>query len=268
MGEGGVGARARLALWLTRGDGARAAWSLCPRARARHTSRGAGSSARTGRDRPQHGRHRRTGRSGAGRGLALRSELGLAPDDVVLGMVSALRPEKSHDVAIEAVRVLRERFPAVRLPRRGRRSRASRRSNGLRRRSAMRSSSREHGQTSWTSSTRSTSVSTLLVRTRFRRPCARGDGSVGAGGRDCGRRDPGDRRGWGDRRPRGRTAERTAGGRCGCRTDPGSGAPERARRCRTCALREALYSAAVGRADARGLRRGARGADRPRRRGG
>ena len=54
-------------------------------------------------------------RVAAGAGPALRSEFGLAPDDVVLGMVSALRPEKSHDVAIEAVRVLRERFPAVRL---------------------------------------------------------------------------------------------------------------------------------------------------------
>jgi glycosyltransferase involved in cell wall biosynthesis len=54
-------------------------------------------------------------RVAAGAGPALRSELGLAPDDVILGMVSALRPEKSHDVAIEAVRLLRERFPAVRL---------------------------------------------------------------------------------------------------------------------------------------------------------
>lgn len=50
-----------------------------------------------------------------GAGAAVRHELGLAPDDFLLGMVSALRPEKAHDVAIAAVRRLRDTFPGVRL---------------------------------------------------------------------------------------------------------------------------------------------------------
>ena len=51
----------------------------------------------------------------AGEGAAVRRELGLAPDDLVVAMVSALRPEKGHDVALAAVRSLRERFPNLRL---------------------------------------------------------------------------------------------------------------------------------------------------------
>lgn len=50
-----------------------------------------------------------------GTGAAVRQELGLTPDDLVLGMVSALRPEKGHDVAIAAVAQLLARFPRLRL---------------------------------------------------------------------------------------------------------------------------------------------------------
>jgi glycosyltransferase involved in cell wall biosynthesis len=50
-----------------------------------------------------------------GSGAALRRELGLTPDDFVVGMVSALRPEKGHDIAMDAVRELQDRFPKLRL---------------------------------------------------------------------------------------------------------------------------------------------------------
>jgi glycosyltransferase involved in cell wall biosynthesis len=55
------------------------------------------------------------GRPAPGSGVAVREELGLAPDDLVVGIVSSLRPEKAHDVAIAAVGLLRPRFPALRL---------------------------------------------------------------------------------------------------------------------------------------------------------
>jgi glycosyltransferase involved in cell wall biosynthesis len=50
-----------------------------------------------------------------GAGAAVRAELGIAPDDLVVAMVSALRPEKGHDVAIDAITRLRGRFPTLRL---------------------------------------------------------------------------------------------------------------------------------------------------------
>lgn len=50
-----------------------------------------------------------------GAGEAVRRELGIARDALVLGMISALRPEKGHDLAIEAVESLRRRFPQLRL---------------------------------------------------------------------------------------------------------------------------------------------------------
>jgi glycosyltransferase involved in cell wall biosynthesis len=50
---------------------------------------------------------------GSGRGV--RADLGLAPDDLVVAMLSSLRPEKGHDVAIAATRLLLHRFPALRL---------------------------------------------------------------------------------------------------------------------------------------------------------
>jgi glycosyltransferase involved in cell wall biosynthesis len=51
----------------------------------------------------------------SGAGASVRRELGVAPDDLLVGMVSALRPIKGHDIAIEAIAMLRERFPRLRL---------------------------------------------------------------------------------------------------------------------------------------------------------
>jgi glycosyltransferase involved in cell wall biosynthesis len=50
-----------------------------------------------------------------GAGIEVRRELGIGPDDFVVAMISALRPEKAHDVAIDAVRMLGGRFPHLRL---------------------------------------------------------------------------------------------------------------------------------------------------------
>lgn len=55
----------------------------------------------------------------------LRGHLGLAESDLVVAMVSALRPEKGHEVAFAAIAALRDRFPHLRMvvagdgPRRG-----------------------------------------------------------------------------------------------------------------------------------------------------
>jgi glycosyltransferase involved in cell wall biosynthesis len=50
-----------------------------------------------------------------GSGARVRRELGVGADDLLVGMVSALRPEKGHDIAIEAISMLRKRFPRLRL---------------------------------------------------------------------------------------------------------------------------------------------------------
>jgi len=50
-----------------------------------------------------------------GSGAAVRHELGIQSDDLLVGMVSALRPEKGHDLAIEAIARLRTSFPRLRL---------------------------------------------------------------------------------------------------------------------------------------------------------
>jgi glycosyltransferase involved in cell wall biosynthesis len=50
-----------------------------------------------------------------GAGAEVRRELGLEADALVVGMVSGLRPEKAHDVAIEAIGLIRERHPKLRL---------------------------------------------------------------------------------------------------------------------------------------------------------
>lgn len=50
-----------------------------------------------------------------GAGREVRRELGLTPAEVVVAMISSIRPEKAHDVAIEAVRRLRPRYPMLRL---------------------------------------------------------------------------------------------------------------------------------------------------------
>jgi glycosyltransferase involved in cell wall biosynthesis len=50
-----------------------------------------------------------------GSGREVRSRLGWHEDDLVVGMISALRPEKAHDLAIEAIALLEDQFPALRL---------------------------------------------------------------------------------------------------------------------------------------------------------
>jgi glycosyltransferase involved in cell wall biosynthesis len=55
------------------------------------------------------------GRSQPGAGARVRAELGIAPYELVVAMVSVLRRGKGHDVAAEAVAALSERFPSVRL---------------------------------------------------------------------------------------------------------------------------------------------------------
>jgi glycosyltransferase involved in cell wall biosynthesis len=50
-----------------------------------------------------------------GSGAAVRRELGLADEDLVLTTVSSLRPEKNFETAIDAVGLLRRRFPTTRL---------------------------------------------------------------------------------------------------------------------------------------------------------
>ena len=50
-----------------------------------------------------------------GSGVAVRRELGLAPDDLVVTSLSRLRPEKNVEASLEVVRLLRPRFPRLRL---------------------------------------------------------------------------------------------------------------------------------------------------------
>jgi glycosyltransferase involved in cell wall biosynthesis len=50
-----------------------------------------------------------------GSGAAVRRELGIGADALLVGMVSALRPEKGHDIAIEAIAMLCDRFPRLHL---------------------------------------------------------------------------------------------------------------------------------------------------------
>jgi glycosyltransferase involved in cell wall biosynthesis len=71
-----------------------------------------------GRDRPGHVAVVRNGVRGErrpGSGAAVREELGLGRDDLVVSLVATLRPEKAHDVAIDAVTRLRARSLPVRL---------------------------------------------------------------------------------------------------------------------------------------------------------
>jgi glycosyltransferase involved in cell wall biosynthesis len=55
------------------------------------------------------------GRAEPGAGARVRSQLGLGPHDLVAAMVSSLRPEKGHDVALDTVRASLDRFPSLRL---------------------------------------------------------------------------------------------------------------------------------------------------------
>lgn len=51
----------------------------------------------------------------AGAAAQVRAELGIAPDALVVSIVSVLRPGKGHAVAVEVVRRLLPRFPSLRL---------------------------------------------------------------------------------------------------------------------------------------------------------
>jgi glycosyltransferase involved in cell wall biosynthesis len=51
----------------------------------------------------------------AGAGAAVRAELGIAPDELVVSTVTVLRQGKGHDLAISAVAALLARFPKLRL---------------------------------------------------------------------------------------------------------------------------------------------------------
>ena len=54
-------------------------------------------------------------RSSPGTGREIRRQLGIASDELVVAMVGVLRGGKGHGVAAGAVRLLRERFPKLRL---------------------------------------------------------------------------------------------------------------------------------------------------------
>ena len=71
-----------------------------------------------GRDVPEHVTVVRNGivdRSRPGTGASVRQELGLAPDDLLLTGIAELRPEKNFETAIDAMVLLRERFPEAKL---------------------------------------------------------------------------------------------------------------------------------------------------------
>lgn len=72
----------------------------------------------TGWDRPEHVLTIHNGVTGVpqpGAGRAVREELGIEPAAPVALMLSAMRPEKAHDVAIEAVARLARRLPGLQL---------------------------------------------------------------------------------------------------------------------------------------------------------
>jgi glycosyltransferase involved in cell wall biosynthesis len=72
----------------------------------------------TGADRPGHVLTIHNGiatDAARGAGARVRAELGIASDDLVVGLVAVLRPGKGHDLAVAAVDALRDRFPRLRL---------------------------------------------------------------------------------------------------------------------------------------------------------
>jgi glycosyltransferase involved in cell wall biosynthesis len=71
-----------------------------------------------GRDRPDHVAVVRNGivdRARPGSGASVRGQLGLGPEHFVITAISALRPEKNLEAAIDAVGLLEDRFPNARL---------------------------------------------------------------------------------------------------------------------------------------------------------
>lgn len=72
----------------------------------------------TGWDRPEHVVTVHNGivdAASPGAGAVVRREIGIAPDELVLGMVSVLRGWKGHEAAAAAVQRLTARFPRLRL---------------------------------------------------------------------------------------------------------------------------------------------------------
>ncbi len=70
------------------------------------------------RDVPEHVTVVRNGivdRARPGSGSLVRQELGLGQDEIVVTTLSQLRPEKNFEAAIDSVKLLRDRFPEVRL---------------------------------------------------------------------------------------------------------------------------------------------------------
>jgi glycosyltransferase involved in cell wall biosynthesis len=71
-----------------------------------------------GRDLPEHVIVVRNGiadRVRPGSGASVRQELGLRHDELVVLALSKLRPEKNFEASIDAVAILRDRFPTIRL---------------------------------------------------------------------------------------------------------------------------------------------------------
>jgi glycosyltransferase involved in cell wall biosynthesis len=103
-------ARARLAAVVRRRAGARVV-AVSEAARRAYLA--------TGWDAPAHvvTAHNGIARSAAepAAGTSVRDELGIAPDAVVVSMLTVLRPGKGHDLAAGAVRELLPRFPTLRL---------------------------------------------------------------------------------------------------------------------------------------------------------
>ncbi|MCW3029096.1 MAG: glycosyl transferase group 1 [Solirubrobacterales bacterium] len=102
-------ARARLAAVVRRRAGSRV---ICVSEAARSAYLGQGW------DTPErvvtvHNGIARSGRPGAG--APVRSQLGLAPDELIVTTVTVLRRGKGHDLVVEAVRRLLPRFPKLRL---------------------------------------------------------------------------------------------------------------------------------------------------------
>jgi glycosyltransferase involved in cell wall biosynthesis len=108
---GDLRARAKLrAMSLARRASAARVIAVSEGARAAYLASGA--------DRPERVVVVRNGIAGIARpgtGRALRAELGIAPEELVVAMVSSLRVEKAHDVAFAAVAQLLASFPALRL---------------------------------------------------------------------------------------------------------------------------------------------------------
>jgi glycosyltransferase involved in cell wall biosynthesis len=71
-----------------------------------------------GKDRPEHVLTIHNGIAGGpapGAGAAVRAELGLSQEEVVVAMIGVLRPGKGHELAVSAIEEIRRILPRVRL---------------------------------------------------------------------------------------------------------------------------------------------------------